>query len=271
MVEQRNMTLSEAITTFLATLPPDQKQVSQQELGKFIRWYGGDRSISELNAKEISDYGENISSFVTDPVKKLEPVRSFLSFAKKKKLIETSLAPHLRVSKAKQGKQTKGATHEVTTITLTAEGHAAMQVELAALKSERPLITEQIRHAAADKDFRENAPLEAARERQGQIEAQIRELEATLQRAVIIEEQSNKEEASLTIGIGCTVSLRELSSNEQSCYLLVSPSEANPAQGKLSIASPTGVALVNQAVGTIIEVNAPAGILKYQIEEIQSW
>lgn len=214
MAEQQNLTLTEAITAFLATLPPDQKQVSQRELSKFIRWYGGERAISELNAKEISDYGENISSFVTNPVKKLEPVRSFLSFAKKKKLIEISLAPHLRVSKAKQGKQAKGASQEVVTITLTAEGHAAMQSELEALKNERPLITEQIRHAAADKDFRENAPLEAARERQGQIEAQIRELEATLKRSVIIEEQGNREEASPTIGIGCTVSLRDLGTNE---------------------------------------------------------
>lgn len=266
MSEQQNVSLSEAVTMFLATLSPEQKQESQQELNRFVRWYGGERPINELNAREIGNYGDNISAFVTDPVKKLEPVRSFLSYAKKKKLVEISLAPHLRVSKATQRRSLKRVSVEITPASLTSEGYATLESELEALKSERPRIAEQLRHALADKDFRENAPLEAAREHQGQIEARIRELEATLKGSTIAEEEPRTTQ---TAGIGCTVSLRDLGSGEKLCYTLVSPSEADPAQGKLSIASPTGKALLYKEIGAVVEVTAPVGTLRYQIDDIK--
>ncbi len=266
MSEEQSVPLAEAVTMFLATLSPEQKQAGQQELNKFVRWYGGERPLSELNARDVGNYGSNISSFDTDPVKKLEPVRSFLSFAKKKKLIEVSLAPHLRVSKTKQGRLTKRGSQEPVQFDLTPEGYAALESELKALKSERPRIAEQLRHAAADKDFRENAPLEAAREHQGQIEARIRVLEATLKGSTITEEKPKNRH---TVGVGCTVGLRDLSSGEQSSYTLVSPSEANPAKGKLSITSPIGKALLDHEVGTEVEVIAPAGKLQYRIEALK--
>ncbi len=266
MSEQRNVSLSEAVTIFLATLSPEQKRESQQELNRFVRWYGAERPINGLNAREIGNYGDNISSFVTDPVKKLEPVRSFLSYAKKKKLIEISLAPHLRVSKAKQGRSVRKGSVEIEPVTLTSEGYATLESELDALKRERPGIADQLRLAAADKDLRENAPLEAAKEHQGQIEARIREIEATLQASTIIKQ---KIKASKTVGVGCTVTLREMDSGEQLSYTLVSPSEANPAKGKLSIASPTGKALLDNGIGAVVEVIAPVGTLRYQIDEIK--
>lgn len=266
MSEQQRVSLSEAVTMFLATLSPEQKQESQQELNRFVRWYGGERPINELNAREIGNYSDNISAFVTDPVKKLEPVRSFLSYARKKKLIEVSLAPHLRVSKAKQGRSVRRVSVEIAPASLTSEGYAALESELEALKSERPRIAEQLRHALADKDFRENAPLEAARERQGQIEARIRDLEATLKGSTVIEKEPRTMQ---TAGVGCRVSLRDLSSGEQLCYTLVSPSEADPARGKLSIASPTGKALLHKEIGAVVEVIAPVGTFRYQIDDIK--
>ena len=265
MSEEGNLSLSEAVTTFLSTLPPDQSQEAQQELSKFIRWYGGARLISELSALEVEQYGDSISSSVIDPENTIGPVRNFLSFAKKKRMIAVSLASHLRVSKAKQGRSAK-KTVEVAQVTLTQEGYTAMEDELEKLKAERPLIAEQIKHAAADKDVRENAPLEAAREHQGQVEARIREIEATLKGATIIEEEAISIEG---IGVGCTVNLSDVSSGEQLCYTLVSPSEADPLSGKISIASPTGRALLDQSVGAVVEVEAPAGILRYKIEEIK--
>ena len=70
MAEQQDLSLNEAVTMFLATLLPEQRQESQQELNKFVRWYGGERLISDLTAREIGDYGEAFSSSsVTDPVK----------------------------------------------------------------------------------------------------------------------------------------------------------------------------------------------------------
>jgi transcription elongation factor GreA len=266
MSEQQSLSLSEAVTTFLATLSPEQKQESQQELNRFVRWYGVERPINELTAREIGNYGDNVSSFVTNPVKKLEPVRSFLAYAKKKKLIGVSLAPHLRVSKAKQSRSVRKGSIDTTPVTLTSEGYATLESELDVLKKERPRIAEQLRLAAADKDLRENAPLETAKEHQGQIEARIREIEATLKTSTIIKK---KPKGTKTVGVGCTVSLRDLGSGEQLRYTLVSPSEANPAKGKLSIASPTGKALLDNEIGAAIEVIAPVGTLRYQIDEIK--
>ncbi|MBE0480292.1 MAG: transcription elongation factor GreA [Dehalococcoidia bacterium] len=265
MSDQPSQCLSEAVTSFLATLSTEQRQESQQELSKFVRWYGGERPIANLNAREIETYSDNISAFVTDPERKLEPVKSFLVYARKKKLIPVSLAPHLRVSKPKQGK-TRRKHVRTAPVDLTAAGYASLEAELESLKKERPVIAEQLRHAAADKDFRENAPLEAARERQGQIEARIRELEATIKGSNILVERA---EDSHTVGIGCMVSLLDLSSGEKLCYTLVSPSEANPSLGRLSVASPTGKALLAQCIGTIVEVLAPAGSLKYRIDDIR--
>jgi transcription elongation factor GreA len=270
MAEEQKLGLDEAVTMYLATLPPEQRHESQQELNRFVRWYGGDRLMSELGAREIGEYGESvskrISSSVTDPAKKIEPVRNFLTFAKKKKLTEINLAPNLRVTKTKKSPVVKHAHKEAEQVHLTSEGHAAMKSELETLKDERPRVVEQIRHAAADKDFRENAPLEAAREHQGQLEARIRELEATIKGATIMKEKTS---ITLRVGIGCTVGLSDLGSGEQLYYTLVSPSESNPTKGKLSIASPTGKALLDQEIGAVVEVAAPVGTFRYRIEDIK--
>lgn len=266
MSEEESLSLSEAVTQFLATLSPEQKQESQQELNRFVRWYGAERPVGGLTALEVGNYSDTLgSSSITDPAKRLEPVRGFLSYAKKKKLIGASLASHVRVSKAKQSGPRRRRSVEVTPVSLTSGGYAALQAELEALKAERPRIAEQLRHAAADKDFRENAPLEAARERQGQVEARIRDIEAITKGSTVIQESSRNAQ---TAGVGCTVGVCDLGSGEQSHYVLVSPGEADPARGRLSIASPIGRALLDREVGAVVEVMAPAGKLRYRIENI---
>jgi transcription elongation factor GreA len=266
MAEEQNVTLSEAVTMFLASLSPEQRQEGQQELKRFVRWYGAERPMAGIMAREVGDYGKSISASITDAEKKIEPVRAFLSYAKKQKIVVTSLAPHLRITKAKQGRKGRRAAVEVAPVALTPEGHATLEAELETLRRERPGIAEQIRLAAADKDVRENAPLEAAKERQGHVEARIREVEAILGAATLVQE---KRKHSRKVGIGSTVSLSDLKWGDQLTYKLVSPSEANPSQGRLSIASPTGKALLNREAGATVEVDAPAGTLRYRIDEVK--
>ena len=149
---------------------------------------------------------------------------------------------------------------------LTSQGYAALELELASLKKERPRLAQELNLAAADRDFRENAPLEAAREQQGQIEARIREIGAILKTATILDEGPLD-----TVGvvIGCTVTLCHLDSEEEVDYTLVSPSEADPAQGKLSVASPMGEAILGRTTGVIVDVAAPAGTLRYRIARVK--
>jgi len=130
---------------------------------------------------------------------------------------------------------------------------------------ERPKIAEELRRAASDKDFRENAPLEAAREKQGHVEGQILELENTLKKAKIIEASMRN---GLKITMGDTVTVADASSGEKINYTLVSSKEANIQQGKISIVSPMGQALFNKEVGDTLEVSAPSGIIRYKIMNI---
>ncbi len=123
-----------------------------------------------------------------------------------------------------------------------------------------------MRRAAADKDFRENAPLEAAREEHGQIEGRIRELEGTLKSAIVIDE---KEKVTPKVSIGDSIILRDLASGEVLSYMLVSPREVDPTKGKISSLSPIGRAIIGQSQGEIVEVTVPAGKLRYQIKQIE--
>jgi len=257
-------TLTQVATHFLASLTPREREECQQELNKFVRWYGMERPLSELAAHEVASYAERMEGSSVNVMKRVEPVRAFLSYAKKEGLTKTNLAVHLRVKKGslKQGSPDKG---HIEAITLTPEGYQELKAELTALQMERPKIAEDIRRAAADKDFHENAPLDAAKDYQGMVEARIRELEATLRSAVVATEKVDTAQVTL----GSTVTLHDLSYGEELRYTLVNPSEASPTKGKLSIASPTGKALLGRGRGEMIEVAAPAGKLRYRIERIE--
>lgn len=258
-------TLAQVATDFLASLPSEGREKYRQEVNKFVRWYGMERFMSELTAHEVGSYAERVEGSSANAVKRLEPVRAFLAYAKKERVTKDNLSVHLRLKKGPQ-KQAASGKRRKEAVTLTPEGYQELKEELAALQQERPRIAEGIRRAAADKDFRENAPLDAAKDYQGMVEARIRELEGILKSAVVASEQAN----SAGITLGSTVSLHDLSTNEELCYTLVNPNEANLAKGKLSIASPTGKVLLSRRKGDIIEVTAPVGTLRYRIDKIEA-
>ncbi|MFC1994591.1 GreA/GreB family elongation factor [Chloroflexota bacterium] len=267
VAEQQGVSLAEALAEFLGSLSAEQKRASQQELNRFIRWYSGKRPVAELSPQEISNYAETVLSAGPNPLKRLEPVRDFLSFAKKRGLTNTNLSVHLRASHTPQKRRTVrgrvGATSKPAK--LTKEGYASHEKEVDALKEERQRLAEQIRLAAADKDFRENAPLEAARERQGQVMSRITELESIMQGATIVERGGL---TATKVLIGSRVTLRDLILDEEVRYTLVGPSEADPRDGKLSIESLIGKALLDRSEGEVVEAAALAGTQRYRIESI---
>ena len=138
--------------------------------------------------------------------------------------------------------------------------------QLEDLKGERVVVTEDIRTAMADKDFRENAPLEAAKERQGIIEARIRELEASLATAQILGPGSKV--ALQRSAVGTKVTLKDVASGRQIVYTLVDVREADAASGKISTQSPVGQALLDRAVGDEVTVNVPLGTVSYLVQTI---
>jgi transcription elongation factor GreA len=264
--QNQSLTLNEAATRFLVSLSPEEGQASQNEVYKFVRWYGWERSFAELKAPDIAHYAERLSLSDTDYAGKLEIVRSFLAYAKKQGWSKINLATHLKAKKLKAQPKSSPLHGLPETTPLTQQRYTELEAELAGLRDKRSRLIDEIRRAAADKDFRENAPLAAAREQRGHVEGQIRELEEALKSAIIIDKV---EKANLKVSAGDSIILRDLASGEELRYLLVSPREVDPAKGKISIASPIGKAVIDRYQGEVVEVAAPAGRLRYQIKQIE--
>jgi transcription elongation factor GreA len=203
-----------------------------------------------------------------DTTERVQAVKDFLTFCYKNNLTETSLAKHVRVRKT--GRKSAPKEKMRAAMDITSEGYENMVNELAALRGERVSVAQDINLAAADKDFRENAPLDAARERQGHLEARIRELEDGLQRARLVnpDSQDSTKRLERKIKLGSRVKLVDPSSKEEMVYTLVNASEASPMDFKMSVASPVGKALMYHTVGEDVEVAAPRGNLRYHIKEV---
>jgi transcription elongation factor GreA len=258
--------LGKAATQFLLTLSPEESLKAQQEVYKFVRWYGEKRPLSGLTIPEVANYAEQITSSTTEVAEKLGIIKSFLAYTHKQGMTKKNLAVHLKGKKTPPKPKSSVRRRAHRKILLTNQGLMDLKAELESLKKERPFISEEIKKAAADKDFRENAPLEAAREHQGHLEARIKQLESTLKMAALVDEQ---EASGREISFGDTAVLLDIASGEKVRYTLVDVSEAHPMEGKISVASPMGQALLGRTKGQNIEVQAPAGILHYKIEEIQ--
>jgi len=264
--EEQNQNLGTAASQFLASLSPEERETSQQAVYRFVRWYGGDRLFSGLTAPEVAKYAEQLSSSDTDYTKKLEIVRAFLAYARKQGWSQTNLATHLKAKKSKNNLPITGRKGLPETVTLTRQGYAKLEAELAELREKRQELTDEIRRAAADKDFRENAPLDAAREQKGHVEGRIMELEETLKAAAILSAEGN---SSRKAGIGDSVILCDLASSEEVHYTLVHPREVDPIKGKISDVSPIGKAIIGHGEGDTIEITVPAGKLRYQIKQLR--
>src|SRR4029078_6456560 len=121
-----------------------------------------------------------------------------------------------------------------------------------------PEIADQLRAAMSDKDFREHAPLDAARDAHDPLAARPREIEDQLRHAVIIAPDQKAGRAN----VGSTVRVMNLKVNREQTFHLVSPNEGDPSSGKISVESPVGRAVIHHGAGDEVTVNAPSGELQ---------
>jgi transcription elongation factor GreA len=145
------------------------------------------------------------------------------------------------------------------------EGYELIAAELQRLKLERPEVIDAIEEARAHGDLSENAEYHAAKERQGQIEASIADLEDRMSRAVVIDPRDLSGDK---IVFGATVHLVD-EDEKPIVYQIVGQMEADAKQGKISYNSPLGRALIGRKVGEDVEVTVPSGDRYYAVDKIE--
>ena len=262
-------TLSEALSQFITSKRRSKKvqEGYHQEVGRFVAWFGRDRKVGELSPSMVAEYAQVISQGGADSAQRVSPVKLFLTYLKEEGWVKVSLATHLRVPRNRRSVRGSGAPPPQTgTAQLSREGYANLMAKLESLKEDRVRVVEEIKLAMADKDFRENAPLDAAKEKQGRIESDIREIEDNLAKAEVIDSVSA--EPRQRVSVGTKITLQHVSSGKKMEYTLVDMWEADVASGKISTVSPIGIAVLDKSVGDEVEVDAPRGKVQYLIQEI---
>ena len=152
-------------------------------------------------------------------------------------------------------------------VILTQEGYDNLEKQLNILKTEkRAEIAERIKVALGFGDLSENSEYDEAKTAQAENEVKIVELENKLRHAKIIDEKDIDTE---TVQIGNVVRVNDLEFNEKIEYTIVGTTEVNLAENKISNESPLGAALLGAKKNQVVEVNAPAGIMKYKILSIK--
>jgi transcription elongation factor GreA len=148
---------------------------------------------------------------------------------------------------------------------MLAEGQKMLLADLARLKSERPEIIDAIEEARAHGDLSENAEYHAAKERQGQVEAMIGDIESKLSRATIIDPASLSGDK---VVFGATVTLLD-DDDKPVRYQIVGETEADAKSGRISYNSPLGRALIGRRADDDVEVTVPSGDKYYQVAKIE--
>ena len=261
--------ISTAARRFADSLSPE-KHLDSQEALRFARWFGEARAAQEIRPSDIESYVDSFGATAPNASARADALKSFLAYAHKQGILAERFVSHVRVRRTPGRARVGTATPvQATTVQLTEAGKTALEAELAELVEQRPRIARDLRDARADGDVRENAPLDAAREAQGQIEARIRELEAMLRHAVVVDEMgANAGEGAARVG--CNVVISNVATGASLSYLLVNPAEARAGTGKLSVESPVGQALIGHRAGDEVEVAAPSGVIRFRIDTIDA-
>jgi transcription elongation factor GreA len=151
-------------------------------------------------------------------------------------------------------------------VPLTPGGHERLKAELVRLKEERPKISRDIETAREHGDLSENAEYHAAKERQGMVEAQIRNIEDKLSRAEIIDPKTL---SGSRVSFGATVKLLNLDTDEETQFQIVGAEEADIDRGLMSISAPLSRALIGKEIGEEVKVHLPAGVRQYEIVDVR--
>lgn len=149
---------------------------------------------------------------------------------------------------------------------MTPAGAQKLKDQLAKLREERPRISREIGVAREHGDLSENAEYHAAKERQGMVEAQIKDIEDKLSRSEVIDPTSLTGDR---IKFGATVELMNLDTDEEVVYQIVGADEANVDEGLISVSAPLARALIGKEPGDEVTIQLPAGKRTYEVSQVR--
>ena len=151
-------------------------------------------------------------------------------------------------------------------VPMLAEGYEKLTADLKALRAERPLIVDAIEEARAHGDLSENAEYHAAKERQGMIEARLKDVEGIISHAEVIDPSKLGGDV---VKFGATVLVADEESGEESTYQIVGSHEADAKNGTISVTAPLARALIGKTLGDVVEVRTPGGAKSYEIIKVE--
>lgn len=259
------------------------KPVDPNMLQDFLRYLDSQNTenIGDLIRKEVIAYSDKVNNdrdkgsssknsspggVNTNAVDRLQAVKGFLSYANKQEWTDENLARHIRIRKPR-GRAATVISRGRESIDLTSQGHRALEDERERLLAETQVLLEDIHKARADGDVTENSPLDAAREEHARKEARIKEINATLERAVVIDAASNGSDAQI-VKIGAKVEVEDIKTKRAATYTIVNSNEARPLEKRISDDSPMGKELLGKQINDKIEVQTPGGARRYAIKDI---
>lgn len=149
---------------------------------------------------------------------------------------------------------------------ISIQGYKKLEQELDRLKKERPIVIQAIKEAREEGDLKENAGYDAARERQGFLEARINYIESKLPTFNVVDLNTLKSDKVI---FGATVKVVDIDTDEEKEFTLLGPDEADFSKGSISISSPVGKALLGHEEGEEITIDIPKGRVTYEILSIE--
>lgn len=150
-------------------------------------------------------------------------------------------------------------------VPMTPQGHEKLRAQLTRLREERPRISKDIEVAREHGDLKENAEYHAAKERQGMVEAQIKDIEDKLARAEVIDP---KKLSGSRVSFGATVTVLNLDTDDEARFRIVGADESNIDEGLISVTAPLARALIGKEPGDEVRVRLPVGVRQYEIVDV---
>ncbi len=269
--EQRQKRRSNgAVATKSSKATPPFDEAARVAVTRFVSHFTPYLPIAELKPYGMAVFQETVGENATDIEGRLQPVKEFLRYCwKQRGYTEENLGNHLRIKRSAGAKDDSQVQHEeAERFQMTEDGLEQLKAELERHLAEMPLAVAAVAAAREDKDIRENAPLEAAREYQERLRSRIAELEYQIAHADV-----KREVETGLAHLGSTVQVEQVDEQGEGSgriaeYTLVGPTEVDAAARRISIESPMGRGLVNKSVGDDVEIEAPRGTMRFRVRAV---